>query len=326
MIPAHAPHRLNSPKKPFPFNSFHRILGPPDPVRDATRDGDKLMDWYYVDNGQQAGPVSEADFQQLISAGKITPDTLVWNQGMAEWTAYRQVASSAPTASTLPEAAFTAASSPAAGTGGLTLQKRPEAAASATISEGGVICAECGNPTLQTDAIQYGSVWVCSSCKPAFVQKLKEGVARGPGVAGSVRHAGFWIRFLAKFVDNIITTVVTLPVGFVLGASVGSANAEPQAMLVAQALSTVISIAVAGAYTIFFVGRYAATPGKMVCRLQVITADGGQVSYARATGRYFAEMLSGCPTIMIGYIIAAFDDQKRALHDHICTTRVVYKD
>jgi hypothetical protein len=30
-------------------------------------------------------------------------------------------------------------------------------------------------------------------------------------------------------------------------------------------------------------------------------------------------------TCFIGYIIAAFDNEKRALHDHICTTRVVYK-
>jgi hypothetical protein len=27
---------------------------------------------------------------------------------------------------------------------------------------------------------------------------------------------------------------------------------------------------------------------------------------------------------MIGYIMAAFDDQKRALHDRICNTRVIH--
>jgi len=27
---------------------------------------------------------------------------------------------------------------------------------------------------------------------------------------------------------------------------------------------------------------------------------------------------------MIGYIMAAFDSEKRALHDHICDTRVIY--
>jgi hypothetical protein len=27
----------------------------------------------------------------------------------------------------------------------------------------------------------------------------------------------------------------------------------------------------------------------------------------------------------IGYIMVAFDQEKRSLHDHICNTRVVYK-
>jgi len=40
--------------------------------------------------------------------------------------------------------------------------------------------------------------------------------------------------------------------------------------------------------------------------------------------RFFATMLSQL-TLYIGYIIAAFDDEKRSLHDHICDTRVVYK-
>ena len=37
---------------------------------------------------------------------------------------------------------------------------------------------------------------------------------------------------------------------------------------------------------------------------------------------FFAEMLSGM-ILGIGYLMAAFDDEKRALHDRICDTRVV---
>ena len=77
-------------------------------------------------------------------------------------------------------------------------------------------------------------------------------------------------------------------------------------------------------YQIFFLGKYGATLGKMACGLRVVTADGGKISYGRATGRAFAEMLSGI-ICYIGYIMIAFDDQKRGLHDHICNTRVIYK-
>jgi uncharacterized RDD family membrane protein YckC len=40
-------------------------------------------------------------------------------------------------------------------------------------------------------------------------------------------------------------------------------------------------------------------------------------------GRYFAQWISAI-ILAIGYIMAAFDDQKRALHDRICETRVIH--
>jgi uncharacterized RDD family membrane protein YckC len=78
------------------------------------------------------------------------------------------------------------------------------------------------------------------------------------------------------------------------------------------------------AYKVFFLGKYGATPGKMACKLKVVTNGGEKISYARATGRAFSEILSGM-ICYIGYIMVAFDDEKRALHDHICNTRVIYK-
>ncbi len=62
----------------------------------------------------------------------------------------------------------------------------------------------------------------------------------------------------------------------------------------------------------------------MALGLKVITADGDKVSYLKAFGRYFAEIVSGI-ILCIGYIMAAFDDEKRTLHDRICNTRVVKK-
>jgi len=41
--------------------------------------------------GAQAGPFDAAEFQQGIAAGQITRETLVWKQGMANWTAAAQV-------------------------------------------------------------------------------------------------------------------------------------------------------------------------------------------------------------------------------------------
>jgi uncharacterized RDD family membrane protein YckC len=65
-----------------------------------------------------------------------------------------------------------------------------------------------------------------------------------------------------------------------------------------------------------------ATPGKMALGMKVIRADGQPLSVGLSLGRWAASWVS-CLTLFIGYIIAAFDAQKRTLHDHICDTRVV---
>ena len=62
-------------------------------------------------------------------------------------------------------------------------------------------------------------------------------------------------------------------------------------------------------YEILTVARYGATIGKRLLGLHVITAGGGSISTNLATGRYFAQLISSA-TLSIGYIIAAFDDQK----------------
>src|SRR5262249_36927646 len=41
--------------------------------------------WFFASNGQQQGPYGEAQFRDFIARGGITPDTLVWTEGMAGW-------------------------------------------------------------------------------------------------------------------------------------------------------------------------------------------------------------------------------------------------
>lgn len=41
--------------------------------------------WYYVKNGQQCGPVSEAGLVELLRDGTLGPATRVWTQGMGDW-------------------------------------------------------------------------------------------------------------------------------------------------------------------------------------------------------------------------------------------------
>jgi uncharacterized protein DUF4339 len=120
------------------------------------------MSWYYADAGQQAGPVDDAQFDALVRSGKITPDTLVWCQGMAEWKPLRTVR---------PASAASAASAPPTVTAG---------GGQAVITGHEIVCVECGKMFPRSEAIQYGTTWVCANCKPTFIQKVKEGITPAP--------------------------------------------------------------------------------------------------------------------------------------------------
>ena len=258
------------------------------------------MDYYYAWQNQRQGPLSEEAFKALVAEGRITDTTLVWRQGLAEWIPFSQLRPELlgmPAAGTAPDAAATPAS--AAGPADL--------------------CCECGGRFPQEEMVSLQGRWVCANCKPLFLQRLREGVP----LPNERVFAGFWIRFAAKFVDGLITGVFTMGVPFLLMGGIG-VGAIGRASGVAILLSYLFSFLFTLAYSAWFVGRFGATPGKMACKLEVITADGGKVSYARACGRYFGEILSGL-VCYIGYIMVGFDQEKRALHDHVCSTRVVYR-
>ncbi len=250
------------------------------------------MNWYYVEQGKQAGPVSDEQIEGMFQSGNIKSDTLVWHEGMTDWVPYGEAKGLA---------------ADAGAPGGIA---RPEA-----------VCSECGKIFPEDETIRYGNARVCAACKPLFLQKLQEGAMLN---TGEMRYAGFGVRFAAKFLDGLIIGVPFMIVFFVVVIST-THTGEPQAMNLWPLLIRAIFFMAIIGYEIFFIGKYGATLGKMACKIHVVTSNGDKVSYGRATGRAFAERLSAI-VCYIGYIIVAFDNpQKRALHDHICNTRVVYK-
>jgi uncharacterized RDD family membrane protein YckC len=65
-----------------------------------------------------------------------------------------------------------------------------------------------------------------------------------------------------------------------------------------------------------------ATFGKMACGLAVTDTYGNRISFGRATGRYFAKILSAL-TLGIGFAMVGWTRQKRGLHDFVAGTLVV---
>lgn len=190
-------------------------------------------------------------------------------------------------------------------------------------------CSECGRATAAENLAHFGDRLICTNCKESYTQKLREGVAP----AAKVTWGGFWIRFVAYLIDAIILGVAVGILQFaVLGSFLTfprmdpSSRVDPMAaigpMIGMIGLLSLISIGIACAYETFFVSKYGATPGKMALGLKVVRPNGGPIDLGRAAGRYFAKILSGL-ILYIGYIIAAFDSEKKGLHDMICDTRVI---
>jgi len=66
-----------------------------------------------------------------------------------------------------------------------------------------------------------------------------------------------------------------------------------------------------------------ATFGKAAMSLRVANAEGRRLSFAHATGRFFAKIVSGMIPLGIGYLMAGFTEKKQALHDMIAGTIVL---
>jgi uncharacterized RDD family membrane protein YckC len=138
-------------------------------------------------------------------------------------------------------------------------------------------------------------------------------------------YAGFWIRVAASLFDGLILTPVftVLYIGFLV-AFPDFLKGYPEGAHVG-ALFEIVALSIAAAYQTLFVGRFAATPGKMIFNLRVIQSDGGRISYARALARYFCKLLNGL-TFGAAYILVALNPQKCGVHDFLCDTRVIHAD
>ena len=179
-------------------------------------------------------------------------------------------------------------------------------------------CTECGKPSGMGLMMPYGTSWICASCKPRFLQKVREGVLS----VSAMPYAGFWIRFGARMIDGVIMWVVNMFVNFFLAAFLGVRLTSPTGVWTYLGTIYSFQFALGVAYETIFVWKYGGTPGKLILGLKIVRADGGDLGFGLALGRYAAAMVTNF-TIGIGYVMAAIDDEKRALHDRLCNTRVI---
>jgi len=146
-------------------------------------------------------------------------------------------------------------------------------------------------------------------------------------------YAGFWKRFVAYLIDQIVISIIAmiiiLPALGVLGLSLWSQEFDPSegfifAIIGAYFMTIMLIVVAEWLYFALFESTKGATLGKMALGIIVTDLRGNRISFGRATGRYFGKLISGL-IFCIGYIMAAFTQQKQALHDIMSGCLVINK-
>ena len=158
-----------------------------------------------------------------------------------------------------------------------------------------------------------------------------------------VRYAGFWIRFFASFLDTLF---LALPVGIVIyflsdgnwfdfsqyqqniafamsGNASEAFSSQPKTSLKWELLFEVSVLLIAMLFWKKFKG---ATPGKKFVNIRIVdTTTLQEISNKQVLTRslgYIASIL----ILFIGFLMVAFRDDKRGLHDLLAGTIVIYTD
>src|SRR5260370_27986212 len=185
-------------------------------------------------------------------------------------------------------------------------------------------CSQCGRALAQSGLVQIAGNWVCADCKPAFLSRLMAG---GAAVTSKWHYAGFWIRVVARLIDGITVGIAQAFIALLLFGTFGAQfvpSVIRSAPIGLRLRFQFLSYAIAIVYEVVFLRYQGATVGKMALGLKVIRSNGESLGWGISFGRYFMYIVSGI-ILLIGYMMAGFDNEKRALHDRVCDTRVIYK-
>jgi uncharacterized RDD family membrane protein YckC len=188
-------------------------------------------------------------------------------------------------------------------------------------------CQSCGNPVAR------------AALSPAYPAPVSPHAGVGAIVyASNVTYAGFWLRLVAHLVDGFIVGFAMLfllvPLFFVMGGvglftslSRGGDHPDPAQVWAFVSIFLLIgSVGVLGQWLYFAYlesGEKQATWGKQILGLYVTDLAGNRISFGRASGRFFAKIITGLIPLFLGFIMAGFTERKQALHDMIASCLVL---
>jgi uncharacterized RDD family membrane protein YckC len=137
-------------------------------------------------------------------------------------------------------------------------------------------------------------------------------------------YGGFWLRFVAYFIDAIILNIASSAIGMVFGFTATFTNISQDVAVGSLATVFGLNFLVNWLYhAVLTSSQWQATVGKKAMSLVVTDKNGHRISFGRATARYFAQLISAL-ILLIGYFMIGWTRRKEGLHDMIAGT-LVYK-
>ena len=155
-----------------------------------------------------------------------------------------------------------------------------------------------------------------------------------------VKYAGFWIRFFASFLDTLF---LALPVAILIyflsdgnwfdfsqyqqnlkmamSGNVNALKSLPKTDITWEVINLIVTVTI----TMLFWRRWrGATPGKKFVHIKIVDAKtlkeiDNQQALTRIIGMFASAFIFG-----IGFLMVAFREDKRGLHDLLAGTVVVY--
>ncbi len=156
--------------------------------------------------------------------------------------------------------------------------------------------------------------------------EIRASSARGAAGSGAQagETAGFGIRLGAYLIDSIILTIAVMAIMVPSGILAAVIGPKSQGFaLFVSLVGWLLGMAVGIGYLLVPWAKSGITPGKKMLKLKIVREDGVEpLGYAKAGLRLLGYMASGF-IFYIGFIMVAFTDGHKGLHDMIAGTRVV---
>jgi len=197
------------------------------------------------------------------------------------------------------------------------------------MADGAAFCSNCGQGFSVAVTPLRAVAMSASVAAPMGGGATAIAAYAGNAAVARVEYAGFWLRFLALLIDNVVMGIgfvlVMIPLIFLTGLGGFLSQIHPDEEINDAGIFVLIGfIFLAATASLVFTWLYhalmessewQATVGKKALGLVVTDLAGQRVSFGRSTGRHFGKIITNMVPFLIGYIMAGFTEKNQALHD-----------